>query len=176
MKILKRVGIVLLALLLVYIASAFFCRADIHVERATVINADRDSVFHHVNTLPEWKSWSYWDNIDPNMKSTYEGPASGVGSIHRWTSENDSVGHGSLKITQSVPGEFVETELTFGDMPPSLGGWKFADTTGGVKASTYMDIHVPFLFRPMMAIMNMDKTLGDDFAKSLNGLKKRSEK
>lgn len=174
-KFLKRAGIALLVILLVYIVSAFFCKASVHVERSAMINADGKIVFDNVNTLKNWKSWSYWDNIDPNMQSTYEGPESGVGAKHHWTSQHDSVGNGTLTITQSEPNKFVETRLEFEGMGQSLGGWKFADTAGAVNVTTYMDMDVPFFFRPLMAMMDMEKVLGTDFEKTLAGLKRVSE-
>lgn len=171
MKILKRIGVVLIVLGVIYIVMAFFGPSKIHVERTAMVNCKSDVAYNEVNTLSHWIKWSYWDNIDPNMKSTFEGPESGVGAIHHWASDNDSVGNGSLTITTSDPGKWVETKLDFQDMGSSMGGWKFADTTGGTKVTAYMDMEVPFLARPVMLFMDMEKILGDDFDKSLHGLK-----
>jgi hypothetical protein len=98
-----------------------------------------------------------------------------VGAVHHWKSQHDSVGNGSLTITQSIPLKFVETRLEFEGMGSSLGGWKLNDSAGTVTVTTYMDMDVPFIMRPVMAFMDMNKMLGPDFDKSLNGLKKVSE-
>lgn len=175
MKILKRIAIVLGALVVVYLVVAMVCSSTVHVERSMVINADSKTVYDQVNTLQNWKSWSYWDNIDTAMVSKYEGPAAGVGAKHSWESNNDSVGKGTLTITKAEEGRFVETELYFDGMGTSLGGWKIRDTTEGVLVTTYMDMEIPFLMRPMMAMMDMDAMLGSDFSKSLSGLKMVAE-
>lgn len=174
-KILKRTAIVLVVILLVYLISASFLPGRIHVERTTAVKADPALIFGQINDLKNWKTWSYWDRIDPAMKSTYSGPASGAGMKHSWESANDSVGKGSLTITKSEPNTFVETELYFDGMGTSLGGWKLQEKQDYVEVSTYMDIDVAFLLRPMMAMMDMDKMLGADFEKTLAGLKKRCE-
>jgi effector-binding domain-containing protein len=172
MKILKRIGIVLGVLVGIWVILALFAPAKVHVERTTMVNAPSNVVFEQVNTLGNWKSWSYWDNIDKvTMKDSFSGPPAGVGAVHYWDSPNDSVGKGSLTITKSEPNSFVETTLYFDGMGTSVGGWKMKDTAGAVQVTTYMDMESPFLMRPMLLFMNMDEMLGGDFEKSLAGLK-----
>ena len=176
MKIVKRIALVLVILAGIWTILAFCGKSNVHVERTAMINAPASAAFDEVNTLKQWKTWSYWDNIDKvSMKDSFSGPEAGVGAIHYWDSPNDSVGKGSLKITQSVPNQFVETELYFDGMGTSLGGWKFKDTAGGTLVTTYMDMHPPFFMRPMTLFMDMEKMLGPDFDKSLAGLKKAAE-
>ncbi|MEW6467890.1 MAG: SRPBCC family protein [Bacteroidota bacterium] len=175
MKILKVLGITLLVLVVIYVVLALIGPAHSYVERSMVINSDAKTAFDNVNNLKTWKQWSYWDKIDPSMKSEYEGPESGLGAKHKWESANDSVGKGSLTISKVEENRLVETTLEFEGMGTSIGGWKFQDTTGGVKVTSYMDMDIPFFARPMMLFMDMDKMLGADFEKSLAGLKTLSE-
>jgi hypothetical protein len=58
-------------MVLISLIIAFFCKSQVHVERSLGINADAKIIFDNINTLKNWKSWSYWDNIDPNMVSTW---------------------------------------------------------------------------------------------------------
>jgi effector-binding domain-containing protein len=175
MKIAKRIGIVLGVLVGIWLILALFAPASVHVERTTTVNAPSNVVYDQVNNFHNWKSWSYWDNIDTvTMNDSFSGPEAGVGAVHYWDSPNDSVGKGKLTITKSDPNTFVETELNF-DGFVSLGGWKIKDTTGGTAVTTYMDMDSPFLMRPMLLFMNMDEMLGSDFEKSLAGLKRVSE-
>ncbi len=176
MKILKRILLVLGILLGIWIIIALFVPAECHIERSTVINAPAATVYAQVNNFHNWKSWSYWDNIDTvTMKDSFAGPEAGVGAAHYWDSPNKNVGKGHLVITKSEPNTFVETELFFDGMGSSLGGWKMMDTVGGTKVTTYMDMISPFFMRPMILFMNMEKMLGGDFEKSLAGLKRVSE-
>jgi effector-binding domain-containing protein len=175
MKILKGLGIVVVLLLAIYLILALFGPAKMHVERQLWINQKPEVVFNEINTLKQWKNWSYWDNIDPNMVSTYEGPESGVGAVHKWESTNDSVGKGSLTIKTSTPNTLVECDLSFEGMGTSTSGWALKDTANGTLVTVYMDGETPFLFRPMMLFMDMDAMLGADFEKTLAGLKKHTE-
>lgn len=170
MKIIKRIALVFGILIGIYLIIGLFTPSKAHIERTLFMQVNSTTVFNEINTLTHWKSWSYWDNIDPKMKSEFEGPESGVGAKHLWESTNDSVGKGSLTITKSEPGKFVETELWFEGMGTSVGGWKIRDTTGGVLVTTYMDVEFPFYAGPMLLFMNMDKALGGDFEKSLYAL------
>ncbi len=175
MRILKGLGIVVGLLLAIYLILAIFGPAKMHVERSIMINQKSDVVFNEINTLKQWQNWSYWDNIDPNMQSTYEGPESGVGAKHSWTSTNDSVGNGSLVIKTSMPNTLVECDLSFEGMGTSTSGWALKDTAGGTWVTAYMDGETPFLFRPMMLFMDMEEILGKDFDATLAGLKAHTE-
>jgi effector-binding domain-containing protein len=173
MRILKKIAMVLVVLFIVYLVIALFLPSSVKIERSTMINAPAAVVHEQISTLTNWHNWSYWDNIDPNMKSTFSGPASGVGAKHEWSSDNDQVGHGSLTIVTDKP-DSVITELAFEGMGTSLGGWTIRDTTGGVIVTTYMEIKLGLLGRIFPGMM-MDKWLGPDFEKSLAGLKKQAE-
>jgi effector-binding domain-containing protein len=176
MKFLKRLGIFILALLVVWIVLALFQPKVVHVQRSMVMNTDAATVYSQVNTLKNWKVWSFWDNIDKKtMKDTWEGPESGVGAIHKWESPNDSVGKGTLTITKSEANKLVETKLEFDGKGEAMGGVRLADTTGGTNVTWYMDMEIPFFFRPMCLFMNMDKMLGPDFEKTLSNLKSTCE-
>lgn len=175
MKFIKYLFITLLLLAAGWCIWAATIPAESHIERSMVINSDAATAFAPVNDLTQWGKWSYWDGIDPNMKNTYEGPTSGVGAIKRWESENDSVGKGSMEILKSEPGKLVEYRLTFEGMGESIGGWSFVDSAGSTKVTCYMDMKTPFIFRPFTAMMDMDAMLGEDFIRSLTGLKKLVE-
>lgn len=175
MKILKGIGITLVVLAALYFILALFGPSECNVQRSIVINQRPDVVFNEINDLRQWKNWSYWDNIDPNMQSTYEGPEAGVGAKHLWESENKNVGKGSLTITKSEPNSLIECELAFEGMGSSTVGFTLKDTTGGTLVTTYMHSKTPFLFRPMMLFMNMDEMVGGDFEKTLAGLKNHTE-
>lgn len=173
MNILKKIGIGFLALLLVLALISLFIPSKVHVERSATINASAKTVFNTVNNLKTWNNWSYWDRIDPNMKSTYQGPEAGTGAIHRWDSENDSVGKGSLTITESIEPTKILTSLEIDETWTAPGGWLFEETGSGVKATVFMDMDMPFYMR--IPGMFMDDMLEKDFGKTLAGLKQYTE-
>jgi hypothetical protein len=50
------------------------------VTRTGSISAPSSAIFPHVNTLQKWAAWSPWAKLDPNSKTTFEGPDEGVGA------------------------------------------------------------------------------------------------
>jgi hypothetical protein len=173
MKILKRIAIVLLILFGVYILVSLFLPSHVRVERSAIIKAPVPVVFDAVNNFHTWQKWSYWDNIDPQMKSTYEGPESGVGAKHLWSSNDKNVGTGNITIVAVKPNSEILTDLDFEGMGTSHGGWLFHEVDGGTEVTTYMEMDMGFFGR-IMGLM-MDGMLGSDFEKTLAGLKKHCE-
>ncbi|MBL0341497.1 MAG: GyrI-like domain-containing protein [Bacteroidetes bacterium] len=131
-------------------------------------------MFNQINTPKSWKNWSYWDQIDPAMKSVYEGPESGLGAIHKWTSNNNSVGNGSLTIIESSEPDKIEYALTFEGMGTSNGGWLLKDSGEAILVNAFLDIDLPFMGR-FFPGMFMEKSIGIDFEKTIEGLKKYTE-
>jgi polyketide cyclase/dehydrase/lipid transport protein len=82
------------------------------VSRRIKITAPAGSVYPHVNELRNWEAWNPWGKLDPNMKTTYDGPPGGVGASYAW-SGNNKVGAGRNTITQTVPNELVRLKLEF---------------------------------------------------------------
>ncbi|MDQ3051985.1 MAG: SRPBCC family protein [Bacteroidota bacterium] len=173
MNILKKIGIGLLILVVVLVVISLFLPAKVHIERSVVINAPVKTVYNTVNNLKSWINWSYWDQIDPNMISRFEGPESGVGAIHRWESEHELVGNGSMTFTETAEPNKILTSFEFDQTWITPGGWLFEEVQGGSKATVFMDMEMPFYAR--IPGMFMDGKLGADFDKTLAGLKNYTE-
>jgi hypothetical protein len=133
MKTLKKIGIILLIIIGLFLVISLFLPSKVYVERSIVINAPVENVFEQVNTLKNWEKWSPWHEIDPNMGLKYEGPESGTGAQYSWTSEHKNVGNGRLVITNSAPYDSIVSEMYFMDSKePSYGIYKFEKADGGV--------------------------------------------
>src|SRR5689334_11198054 len=73
------------------------------VQRTTAIKAAPEKIFALLDDFHNWGAWSPWENMDPNMKRTFSGPANGKGSVYEWAG-NSKVGEGRMEITDaSVP-------------------------------------------------------------------------
>jgi hypothetical protein len=70
----------------------------------TTTKAPPVTVYEVANDFHQWSS-TLWRYIDPEVKEAFEGPASGVGSIYRWS--GNEVGQGTMTITESKPGRQV---------------------------------------------------------------------
>lgn len=148
---------------------------EYRVERTATIDAPVELVYEQVNNHKNRNAWSPWEEMDPDMEKSYEGPETGVGAIYRWTG-NDSVGTGSLEIIESVPSEYIKSKLIFTEpwQSESTIEWRFEDTDEGTKATWSTSGELPgYLF--WMGEEDMDEMMGADFEKGLGKLKEISE-
>src|SRR5262245_31424922 len=109
---LKKILIVIALILVVFLIIVALQPAEFHVARTAPVAAPAEAVFAQVNELKKWEAWSPWAKIDPAMKQTYEGPASGTGASSRWAG-NSQVGEGRMTITESRPNELIRFNLEF---------------------------------------------------------------
>ncbi|MES1168547.1 MAG: SRPBCC family protein, partial [Oleiharenicola lentus] len=85
---------------------------ELRVERRIVISAPAALPFEQVNDLHKWQEFSPYLKEDPAAKTTYEGPAAGVGAAFAWAG-NMKVGEGRMTITESRPNELVRFKFEF---------------------------------------------------------------
>src|ERR1035438_5853550 len=116
MKTLKKIGIVIISIIVLLVVVSFFLPSKMHVQRSMVMNASAENVYYQINTLKNWEKWSPWHKKDSAMKLIYEGPAEGIGAKYTWESEVSDVGKGNLSIKDSKPDETIVCNMVFGNM------------------------------------------------------------
>lgn len=149
--------------------------ADFTVSRSTTIAAPPEKVHALVNDFHAWRSWSPWEELDPDLQRTYTGPDAGVGAHYAWTG-NRRAGAGSMEITTSTP-EQIAITLSF------LKPWKatnqvafaFGHDGNGTQVTWTMHGRHAGLGRLFALFMSMDKLVGKDFEKGLAQLKEQAE-
>jgi len=149
---------------------------DFRVERSATISAPPERVFAQVNDFHNWDAWSPWAKLDPDMKTTFEGPASGPGSKYSWVG-NSKVGEGAMTILESRPQELVSIKLEF--LKPfastSTADFSFKPEGPGTKVTWVMTGKCNFMSKAFGLFMNMDKMVGGDFEKGLAQMKAAAE-
>ncbi|MBK6750261.1 MAG: SRPBCC family protein [Pyrinomonadaceae bacterium] len=170
--------VILAALAGIALAIAAFCVVvalqpeDFKIERSATINAAPGRVFEQVNDFRKWEDWSPWAKLDPEMKPTYAGPASGVGSSYSWVG-NDDVGEGKMTITQSHPNEHIAIELEF--IKPfaakNLTEFVLKPEGSATNVTWTMTGKNNYVMKAFSLVMNMDKLVGADFEKGLAQMK-----
>ncbi len=80
------------------------------LERSASINAPPARVYALIDDFKQWRSWSPWEKLDPDLKRTYSGAASGLGAVYAWEG-NNKVGQGRMEIIESVPPSRVVIKL-----------------------------------------------------------------
>jgi hypothetical protein len=175
---LKFLGIVLVLVVAVFLVIAAMQPATFHVQRTVVINATPDKVAALINDFHQWPKWSPWANLDPNMKVTYSGAASGVGSAYDWEG-NSKVGKGRMEITGISP---MQTTLKLDFLKPFEGhntAEFILEPQGTAATRVTWAMNGPNAFFPgkVMSVFGaMDKLVGKDFAAGLDNLKSVAEK
>src|SRR5688500_18970273 len=71
-----------------------------HVERSVSIQAPPERIFPLISDFHRWPAWSPWEKLDPAMKRTHSGAASGTGAAYAWQGNSD-VGAGRMEIVES---------------------------------------------------------------------------
>lgn len=143
-----------------------------HVERSITIAAPPESAFQHVNDFHAWAAWSPFEKLDPNMKKTFAGPASGVGAAYGW-SGNNKAGEGQMLITSSIAPAQIKIRLSFTRpfAAENEGTFSFQPVPEGTRVTWAMAGHNNLAAKLFQLVVNMDKLLGADFERGLASLK-----
>src|SRR5262245_6199992 len=108
----KKILLVLVVALLALTAFIASRPATFTVQRSVTMKAAPEYIFPFVNSFYRWADWSPWNDLDPDMKRTYEGPVLGVGSVYAWAG-NKEVGEGRMTLEESRKDELVRVKLEF---------------------------------------------------------------
>src|SRR5258708_12237144 len=111
MKVLKIIGFVILAIVVVFGVVVALQPAQGHVEKSMVINAAPSVVYAQLNSFKTFTAWAPWAKMDPDAKYTFEGPESGVGAKMSW--ESKKIGKGSQWIAESEEDKRIKNGLSF---------------------------------------------------------------
>ena len=175
MKILKILGLALLALFAVLLIGGLLLSSKFSVSRSVEVAAAPDRVYALVASPRQWKAWSVWNQRDPAMVVEYSGPESGAGAAWAWTSKSE--GDGKMTFTAAEPSKRVVYDLFFPDFgTTSTGELRFEPKGSGTTVTWVMngDMGTNPLFR-WIALFG-DKMVGPDFEAGLANLKALAEK
>jgi Polyketide cyclase / dehydrase and lipid transport len=147
------------------------------IQRATSMKAPPEKIFPLINDFHSWASWSPWEKLDPALKRTYSGAASGQGAVYEWEG-NKKVGQGRMEILESSPSSKVLIKLDFIKPFEAHNTAEFTlDRQGDSTTVTWiMNGQQPYMFKVMSVFCSMDKMIGKDFETGLANLKSITEK
>lgn len=172
MKLLKILLYIGLGLLLLVVALGFFAKSDYHIERSIEIRAPKALVFDQVRYFKNFKIWSPWDKLDPNMKYTITGNDGEPGATYQW-SGNDDVGAGMQTIRQVTP-DRIDLDLVFTEPFKSKSpvSYQLEEKGENVKVTWGFDVHFPFPINVWAMFTNINNAMGKDYERGLVNLKK----
>jgi uncharacterized protein YndB with AHSA1/START domain len=146
-------------------------------QRAIAIKAPPERIFPLINDFHQWGTWSPYENMDPAMKRSFSGAASGQGAVYAWEG-NKNVGSGRMEILDSSPSSKIVIKLDFLKPFEAHNTAEFTMLPQGGTTSVTWRMHGPasFVSKLMQVFMNLDNMVGKDFETGLANLKKLSEK
>lgn len=170
------ITVVLLALIAVVLVVAAFKPATFHLDRSTTIAAPPEKIFPMINDFHAWGAWSPWEHLDPDLKRTYEGAASGTGAVYRWEG-NRKVGRGRMEITDESPPTSLTIKLDF--LEPfeahNVTTFTLHPAEGGTHLVWAMEGANTFMSKVMSVFVSMDKMVGKDLESGLAKMKQVAE-
>jgi uncharacterized protein YndB with AHSA1/START domain len=173
-----KIILIALAVLIAAVLGLAVTKPDtFRVQRAVTIKAPPEKIFAVINDFHNWTSWSPWEKLDPAMKRTHSGAASGKGAIYEWQG-NSKVGEGRMEILDTTAPSKIAIKLDF--IKP-FEGHNTAEYTlvpqGEMTNVTWaMYGPTPFISKLMQVFISFDKMIGKDFEEGLANLKAVAEK
>ena len=174
MKILKRIGIALAAIVLLLIVISLFLSSDAQVSRSISINAPIESVFEQVNRISIWEEWGGPWQVNPNVHLSFEGAEEGVGALLLY--DHPDTGEGTVEIIESTPTKRLKTEITFADQTTANGNWTFVESGSGTDVTWRIDVNLgnnPL--KKILGSLMIDGQVGPEFELGLARLKEVAE-
>ena len=174
---LKTIAIVVVVLVGALLAFAATKPDTFRVQRAASIKAPPEKIFPLINDLHSWGAWSPWEKLDPAMKRTHSGAASGKGAVYEWEG-NGEVGAGRMEIVAASPPSAVRIKLDF--LKP-FEAHNFAEFTlepKGDATNVTWAMYGPntYVSKLMSVFFSMDSMVGKSFESGLANLKAATEK
>ena len=171
MRILKTIGIVLVALIGLLLLVAAILPKNFSVERSTNIEASSEAIFPHVKYFEKRDAWYPWNQADPTNKSSIEGEDGTVGAITRW--EGEVTGKGMQTITALEENKKLETKLVFVE-PYESEATTYLTLAAADKGTTVtwgLNTSMPYPMNIMGLFVDFENSIGKDYEKGLANLK-----
>lgn len=146
------------------------------VTRSIVIERPQATVFAVLNGYRHFARWSPWAQLDPAMKTTVEGPITGVGARYAWSSEQGAVGSGSQEIVASGPPARIEVKLEFSGMDSNnLARYDVQPEANGTRVTWTLESEFGASVLGRWFGLMLDGMVGPDYERGLTQLKAHVE-
>jgi len=175
MKWVKRILLILVAIVTIVYAIGFLLPSGFKVQRSTEIAAPPERIYALIADPREWRNWTVWNRRDPAMAVSYSGAPSGVGAKWSWQSKTE--GNGEMEFTSAMPNDRIVYALHFPDFGMRSTGQLRLEPAGKVTRVTWSnegDVGANPINR-YFALM-MDRMVGPDFEAGLANLKVLAER
>lgn len=176
MNILKKIGLVLLGIIILLLIIAIFIKKEYKVEKSVVINKPKQEVFDYIKNFRNQMEYNKWTMPDPNMKTEFRGQDGAVGSVFYWNG-NDDVGEGEQEIKTIVEGKRLDIELRFKrPFESTANAFMFTDEVSPTQTRVTWGMEGRSSYPMNLMNIFMDSMLGNTIHESLEIMKSKLEK
>ncbi len=172
LKIFVFVLLLVIAAILIYAATK---PNTFRIQRSSNIKAPPEKIFALINDFHQWEGWSPWEKVDPEIKRTYSGAASGKGAAYEWNGNKD-VGRGRMEIIESSPSSVI-IKIDFITPMEAHNTIEFTLERQGDFTTVTQAMYGPnpYIAKLMSIFLNMEKMIGPKFEEGFASLKALTE-
>lgn len=176
MKTLLVIIVVLAAVAAIVLVIAVSRPDAFRVERSTLIKAPADRIYPLIEDFRQWRGWSPFEELDPNLKRTYGGAERGDGATYAWDGTGKA-GAGRMEVIEAEPSKRILINLDFSKPFEAHNKAEFTIVPegDGSRVTWAMYGPNPLVAKLMQMVMSMDSMVGGEFEKGLASLKALAE-
>jgi len=143
MTVLKKIGIILGIVLLLFLILGLVMPKDITVNYTRSIDVPANYLYNMAQDLKAAATWNPFIAEDPTMEISYSEKTTGEVASYTWKSE--AMGNGSAVYTKLIPNQRIDADMTFEGMDKSKYYYEFkADGNKATDMSWTMETHLGF--------------------------------
>lgn len=174
---LKIIGLIVAGALIGLLGYAATKPDTFTVQRSIAIEAPPEKIYPLIADFNNWGAWSPFEKMDPSMKRTFSGAASGTGAVYAWEG-NGNAGSGRMEITGAAPPDKVTIKLDFTKPFPAnnVVNFTLAPSGDGTTVRWAMQGRNAYVAKLMSVFFNMDDMVGGQFEDGLAAMKAAAER
>ncbi len=171
----KKIILVILALIALPLVIALFLKKSYHVERSITIDKSQSEIYNFIKYVKNQKKFAVWSQYDPNQKDSYIGTDGEVGFINKWESDHEKVGVGEMKVFKMTPYSRIDYKFKFYEPFEALddSGYFQLEKLNANKTKVIWgyDGKMEYPSNILLLFLNFEEMIGEDFSKGLKNLK-----
>ena len=150
---------------------AFFAPSSYRIERSKKIGASPEIIYEQLAFFENWENWSPWKEKDPSLKYSYQGETGFTDAVCIWDGDEKLSGSGSRVITDVNENSQVRYSQTYDEREmDSDGGFSIIEGEFTTEVRWFVEWDVPFLFRPIAALNDLESQMIPDLERGLERL------
>ena len=174
MKVLKRISLIVLAIIALFFIIAIFLPSTYVVERGIEINKSVNEVYGYVADFNNFQVWNPWTPLEPGHDFTVQGDSATVGQKYSW--QGEIIGSGEMVFTEFKQNHSIKSDIAF--LSPQQGkgvvDWVFDGDMNKTNVSWSITGEAGYPIGRYFGLM-MDSMLGNSFEDGMKNLKEKCE-